>query len=300
MAKGAATTAESEPESSDVSVLLEEMDKINFSSPKDDKKLEQLLKQLNKMDKRAHGKMKRYVADQDNKYYKYIARMKVFRAICMDLSHDEATEYAIGIFSGDKDDNFVGCLANWMDDHWDERFREVLRRTVNDPNMGAMSQVCAARALARRGDDSGKEVALRSILQAESGLLIGMEALGLLEARDVLPRLHECAERTDVKTAASAHFCLIAILRIEMGRKSSRKQVRILRDSMLKEADYLVHKWAAEQLVKIGDERAMRALIYVNEKDPGNIGGVKGILMGIEEGRWTREDLERYGGGNRR
>ena len=230
-----------------------------------------------------------YARNQQNEGRKrYIA----LASACKQMSEDDGVSAVQDIFEHETDKDLRVSCAIWIGDRkTNEKARNALKKAFKNDKEDKAVRAALAIGLATMGDDSGKDVALKAILNSEYFADFGMLALERLKAKDVLSTL-----RTNRKNSSDywvQNHCRIAELRIEMSTASETERISLLHSVLTEDGYFHARLWAGKRLGEMGGDAARDVLSAVarDTKSPGQYAASKGLMVGIKAEKWTPDDL---------
>ena len=246
---------------------------------------------MERLPKSARGELMRYV---DNKGKNGRKRFMALRAVFQLSSSETAAGEACRVFSRDADREFRMNCAIFMGEYGGEQIRRTLRGVLHSSGGDPGVQLAAAAGLAKMGDDSGKERALKAVLDSEPALDIGIVALEALKARDVVTPLR--LRMTGSSEYRSKNACRLAILRIELASAGTDRGTGLLQDALMEDGYPEAREWAGMKLGETGGKAAMQVLTRVagDPKAPGRREAANGLILGAERGHWRRSEAGKW------
>lgn len=172
--------------------------------------------------------------------------------------------------------------------------KAILKTLLTDPKENGEVQLAAAAGLAHMGDDSGKERAVKAIIQDEPGAASATRTLEKLRANDVVTRIDHAARgpgSTRIRGTAEE-----ASLRIRLAGKTGAEEMSILDTAIRDKESREVRKWAALRLVQIGSPEAGQRLAVVAKSSDTSVAAtaLRGLRVGLERKIWTAEQFSAW------
>ncbi|MBI3547611.1 MAG: HEAT repeat domain-containing protein [Elusimicrobia bacterium] len=245
---------------------------------------------LRSLGKEAAPELRAYVTDTKHDGRK---RAMAFGRLMEGLSATERITELRSVLT-DKDATFRSHCLLEAGQLKDQALKPILKRVIESSKEQAVVQLSAAIALAAMGDQSGKQRAIRAVINNEYAADLGINVLESLDAQDARQIIRDKLPSARSEPAqATLH---LAILRLDMVKKTSAEKTILLEQSLRTNKSIRVRQWAAWHLAQIGDERAAKALLKVLKtgSPESRESASRGLQIGMQEGRWTQADIRKW------
>lgn len=221
-------------------------------------------------------------------------RMIVLRMVLDKRAPAAASKMLQDLLRSDPDSRFKAECATEMGRRSYPGAKELLKGILKNPKGNPEVQVGAALGLAEMGDDSGKERAVKAVIEKEPWANMAIRVLVKLKAADVIPRIEQVA-RGNAKLSDRIPAQL-AVLRIKLAGKTPAEQLNILDTALRDKGSREVRDDAARHLADMGSpEAGLRLAAVAKDKDSDLAGtAVRGLRMGIERKAWTEEQVSAW------
>lgn len=249
------------------------------------------LKNMEPVSKENRSVLQSYV---DNEKHDGRKRFKVFRAL-LDSSSNEDKQKAINEkFRSEKDVDFRVSLMQEMGREKSSVFAKQLSDTLKNEKELPFIRVSAGLALAVRGDSSGKALALKSVKEASAYKDFAMQTLAVMKANDVIPELK--SEMNDSKDYWKKNSCRLGILRIQLATTEPSGRYNLLTSAIREDGYFEAAQWATKHLAEIGGNEVAQFFVDLvkSGKFPARQFGHDGLMLGVENGHWTKEDVLKW------
>ncbi|MBN1384574.1 MAG: HEAT repeat domain-containing protein [Elusimicrobia bacterium] len=150
----------------------------------------------------------------------------------------------------------------------------------------------AVWALAKMGDKSGKKLALDIIKSKDvTAQLLAVEALEAIGDKDVIPELENNLNSNSVWTRIHSK---LAIKRLKIQGLSEQEKLNFLKET-LKDEQFEVNQWSAQELTKVGTPEAIGILKETakDETISGSYSAKKVLMIMLKQGKITEEELQK-------
>lgn len=216
-------------------------------------------------------------------------RMVVLRKVIAARTSDQASRTLQELIRNTSDTHFKALCAEELGRKFSPEGKALLKNLLVNPKEDAHVQIAAALGLAEMGDDSGKDRAMKAVLQNEPWANTAIRALEKLKAKDVVAHIDKKA-----RTAPDSYErdkARIASLRIQLVDKSNDEQLALLEGALRDKESREVRKWAAMRLAEIGTPEAGQVLAAVAKSEDRVLAdmAMRGLRMGVERKAWTDE-----------
>lgn len=227
-------------------------------------------------------------------------RMLVLRFVLDKRPPPIASKTLQDLVRNDSDANFRALCVEELGRRPSSEGMALLRELVVNPVEPAQVQIAAAVGLAEMGDDSGKDRALKAVLQNEPWANAAIRTLEKLHAKDVIPQIEQAARNSTTPYARSC--ARIAALRIKLVGMPSGEQLDVLESALRDKESREVRKWAAMHLAEIGSQEAGKRLALVAKDGNPELAdaAVRGLQTGVESNAWAKEKVSTWMGGHER
>lgn len=227
-------------------------------------------------------------------------RMLVLRFALDKRTPDTASKTLQDLVRNSSDENFRALCAEELGRRPSPEGKAMLKEMLGNPKESAQVQVAAAVGLAEMGDDSGKDRAMKAVLQKEPWANTAVRALEKLQAKDAIPQIDQTAKSSTNPYDRS--MARIAALRIRLAGKTSGEQLDILENALRDKDSREVRKWAAMRLAEIGSSEAGQRLTSVAKSGDPVLAdtAVRGLRVGVERRAWTKEKVSAWVGDHER
>ena len=218
-------------------------------------------------------------------------RFMVFRTLFNAASGEEKRNAINERLQSEKDVDFRVSLMQEMGRDKSGIFKKQLSDVSKNEKEHSFVRVSAGLAMAVRGDFSGKALALKSVKEASPYKDFAMQTLAVMKAIDVIPELS--SEMTSVTDYSKKNSCRLGILRVELSVAVPSQQVGILSKAINEDGYFEVAQWATKRLAEIGGSETSQLFVSLVKggKFPGRQFGHDGLMLGVENGHWTKEDV---------
>lgn len=224
-------------------------------------------------------------------------RMLVLRFVLDKRTPTAASKTVQDLIRNSSDENFIALCAEELGRRPSPEGKALLKGLLDNPDESAHVQVAAALGLAEMGDSSGKDRALKAVLQKEPWSNTAIRALEKLQAKDAITRIDQAArssENPHDKSVAN-----IAALRIQLAGRPNSEQLDILEKALRDKDSREVRKWAAMRLAEIGTPEAGQRLAAVAKSGNSDFASSasRGLRVGVDRKTWTKDDVMTWMGG---
>jgi HEAT repeat protein len=192
---------------------------------------------------------------------------------------------------GDRDFFFKSDCARALGKLGTPQAKELLRATLNDKSEHGMVRVAASEGLAEMGDDSGKDIAVESIVSGTQWADLGMRTLEKLKADDSISKLESALVSKDFRKRNDSR---LAILRIKLASAADSEKPRLLEQALREGGFDDVRVWAARAAAQTENPGPFLSIIAKDTKAPGQREAIYELRQGVKNGRWSEDDLRRW------
>jgi len=172
--------------------------------------------------------------------------------------------------------------------------KAFLKKILADNDENPRIQVGAALGLAEMGDDSGKEHAVKAVLQDEPWANNAIRVLEKLKISD--PRIDQAARDHGAHGAKPA--ARIGSFKTRLAGKSIPEQLQLLDEALHDKDSFEVRKEAARHLAEMGTEEAGLRLAAAAKSADSVLAGTaaSGLRIGLENKKWTKKQVSAWMG----
>jgi len=198
------------------------------------------------------------------------------------------------LLHGDPDARFKASCTEELGRRNYPGAKALLKKMLADKDENPRIQVGAALGLAEMGDDSGKEHAIKAVLQDEPWANNAIRVLEKLKISD--PRIDQAAR--DRGTHGAKPAVRIGSLKTRLAGKSTPERIRLLDEALHDKDSFEVRKEAARHLAEMGTEEAGRRLAAAAKSPDSDFSGTaaSGLRIGLENKKWTKEQVAAWMG----
>lgn len=221
-------------------------------------------------------------------------RFKVFKTLLDAASSNEKQNAISEKLQSEKDVDFRVGLIQEMGREKSNVFTKQLSDSLKNEKEHAFVRVSAGLSLAVRGDSSGKALALKSVKEASPYKDFAMQTLAVIKANDVIPELSsEMKGSTDYLKKNS---CRLGILRIQFASTEPPDRYTLLANAISEDGYFEAAQWATKRLAEIGGTETAQFFVGLVKggKFPARQFGYDGLMLGVENGHWTKEDVLKW------